>query len=297
MFQSVKTCPACESGSETLLGKLPGKAYEVGIERIRYPDGGIPLMRCTSCELVYKGTVPTKEFLRDVFSKQAKRYWLNVETFDVVASQLGSMFGKRFDLMDVGAWSGSLLAACAGAEGRRSGLDIVRHPTIDRTLRGEFIQGFIEDAALSWSKEPYDVVTLFDVLEHLYEPPKAFNNLEALIRPSGAAVIETGNIDVVDESQAWWYTRLFEHHMFWNPVSVRHMAAKHGFVVEQCERVQHKATGESLIPRAWRLFKAGLCWNGHRVWKSKIALFLLQRNANVVGNADHLRIVLRRSPA
>ncbi len=297
-FVSIAVCPACNCPKRELLGDLPGRSYELGRAIVPFPEGGIPLYRCEQCGLIYKGLLPSKQFLAEVVASEARFYWLNDETFDGIAPELASLVGENYDLIDVGAWSGGLLAACAGAGGRRSALDIVEHPDIAGALRGEFVHGFIEDQNLAWSENPYDVVTLFDVLEHLYEPNRAFANIRRFLRPGGVALVETGNSVIGDRLKdgptSWWYIRLFEHHMVWNAQSIRAAAERHGLVLERLDRVRHKAHGDALTARAWRLFRAGLCWNGQRVWRSKIGLYRLQRETRGVEEADHLRVVLRQ---
>jgi hypothetical protein len=245
--------------------------------------------------------LPEKRFLAELVEREGRYYWLNVESFEGVARELAGLFGQKYDLLDVGTWSGGLLRACEGAGGRRSGMDIVRHPEVGHVLRGEFVLGFVEDQELVWGQEHYDVVTMFDVLEHLYQPTKAFANVRRFLRHEGAAVIETGNSDVAADLDggpaSWWYIRLLEHHMVWNERSISAAAERYGFVVKSFDRVRHKAQDGAMVGRAWRLFKAGLCWNGQRVWRSKIALYRLQRDTRGGKEGDHLRVVLRNLTA
>lgn len=298
-FMSAPACPACSCPSRTLLGYLPGRAYAFGRVKIPFPESGIRLYQCEQCSLVYKGDLPPKECLAGIIKREARYHWLNAQTPDTIAQELANLFGANYDLIDVGAWSGGLLAACSAAGGRRSAIDVVQHPDLAGILRGEFVRGFIEDRGLAFSGETYDVVTMFDVAEHLYEPTAAFGNVCQLLRPGGVVVIETGNSDVFkgcrEKLATWWYIRLFEHHMVWNQQSFQAMAERHGLHVERIDPVQHKAHGGSWAARAWRLFRAGLCWNGHRVWTSKTSLLWLKRKAWVGSDGrDHLRVVLRR---
>jgi len=48
------------------------------------------------------------------------------------------------------------------------------YPT-ERKVSGEYISGFVDSEDLLLSGEPYDVVTMFDVLEHLYSPELALS--------------------------------------------------------------------------------------------------------------------------
>jgi SAM-dependent methyltransferase len=166
------------------------------------------------------------------------------------------MGGARFDLLDVGAASGGLLGVCEhhGIAGRRSALDVIRYPGIERHLSGEFIEGFLDDSLPGWSGEPYDVVTLFDVLEHLYDPVAAFENLRLLLRPNGLVFIETGNAASFWPQRIgiahWWYVRLLEHHLFWSRAPLERIAAAHGFRLVYWRAVRHKSRRHWLPPGA-----------------------------------------------
>src|SRR5262249_49912121 len=120
--------------------------------------------------------------------------------------------GPAYDLLDVGAAGGEFLRAAGQNRGRRSALDIVRFERLTVSDGGEFIAGLIDDPDLVWRGQPYDVVTVFDVLEHAYAPAAAMANLRALTKPGGIVVIETGDTDSVGltELRQWYYLAYFE---------------------------------------------------------------------------------------
>lgn len=295
----VGSCPACGYAGEHL-AKLPGGHYELGRAAVDFPPGGISLLRCGQCGLFYKGQVPDSSFLTKILATEAPYYWLSEEGFGAVATQLQDLVGAHYDLLDVGASSGGLLASVGSLAGRRSALDISYHSGLEGLLRGEFINGFIDAPNLDWSGAPYDVITLFDVLEHLYQPQQAFSNLSSLLKPGGYLVIETGNAQCAAQlasgPASWWYLRLLEHHVAWTPQALKRIAEYNGFSVESLNPVAHKASTSLSLGRAWRLLKAGLRSGGYRVWLSKVRLERLKRvnRANGDGQPDHLRVVMRK---
>ena len=254
-WRTVARCPSCGSDVCAARAGLPDRWYVFGAERIAYPDQGIELVECGGCGLFYKSAVPAPLFLADVFRRQAQAKWAHTHDFLSEAALLRRLRrGAPFDLLDIGAAGGELLAACAGdaSTKRRSALDIMRFSGIERHLRGEFMEGFLDDPLPAWSQEPYDVVTLFDVLEHLYEPRTAFENLRSLLRTDGLAFIETGNSARFwlrrSGIQHWWYVRLLEHHVFWSRRSIEQVAAAHGFRIVYWREVRHKSR-RNLLPR------------------------------------------------
>jgi hypothetical protein len=262
----VECCPACGEVGGTVRGTLPDRNYVFGTERVPLPSAGIAVIGCGACGLIYKSRVPTPAFLAGVFERQSGAKWVGTHDFSVEADTLRKLAGgTEFDLLDVGATDGALLKACfdSGVTGRRSALDVLRYPGIEAHLAGEFIEGFVDAPALTWSQDPYDIVTLFDVLEHLYQPRVAFENLRSLVRLDGLVFIETGNTENfwpryfgIDQ---WWYVRLIEHHIFWSRRSLENIAAAHGFEIVFWEEGRHKNRRQLLRRRlAIELLKVGL---------------------------------------
>lgn len=299
----VARCPACGETRRQSLGEIPERHYMFGAERVLMPRSGIQLYVCSRCTLVYKSPVPAPAFLAGLFERQMGQKWMSPQDYAPEVTALRDLCGREdFDLLDIGAAGGDLLAACADAkvEGRRSALDVANYPGLERALQGEFIQGFLDDPALRWSGEPYDVVTVFDVLEHLNRPFDAFSNLRTLVRPGGVVVIETGDTDSAWPRRfgvrRWWYARLIEHHVFWSRASLQYCAAGHGMEIVQWEQVRHKSRR--------RLGRAAIARDLAKAALYRLAPDGYARIAALLGKAgnqpcspfvrDHLRVTLRR---
>jgi ubiquinone/menaquinone biosynthesis C-methylase UbiE len=190
--------------------------------------------------------VPSKKYLSELLSQQTNNIWSDECYFRLEKGLIESLMAKpAFDLLDVGPAHGGLLKACNDSKGRRSGLDIVQHTGVDAYLRGEFIQGLLEEPTLVWQNEPYDIVTAFDVFEHLYHPTLAFTNLSRLVKKKGFVVLETGDVHSFWPSKfgvhEWWYVNLLEHHVFWSEHSLNILAHQNGFKVISFTRKRHKS--------------------------------------------------------
>ena len=300
----VASCPACGEAQRALRGAIAERVYLFGAEKVPIPDSGIQVYECARCALIYKSPVPDAAFLAGLFEREMGNKWFEPHDYAAEVAELRRLCGRwDFDLLDIGAAGGELLLACAnaGVAARRSALDVARYPGLERALRGEFIEGFLDNAALAWSGAPYDAVTVFDVLEHLNSPFTAFANLRTLVRPGGLLLIETG--DAESEWPArygvprWWYARLIEHHIFWSRAALEHCAAEHGMELLQWQPVRHKSRRELRAAAIARdLAKVGL----YRLMPDGYA-----RVASLFGKAgnqpcspyarDHFRAVLRRT--
>lgn len=247
-WRAIMRCPACGSDGFVARSGLPDRYCMFGSERIVYPEEGIAIVECNDCGLYYKSAVPAPAFLAELYRRHAQAKWSTAHDFAPEAGLLRRLRGSaRFDLLDVGAADGTFLAACgsAGITGRRSAFDVMPYAGIGQHLSGELMEGFLDGPLPAWSREPYDVVTLFDVIEHFYEPAVAFENLRSLLRAGGLILIETGNSASFWPRRAgidrWWYVRLLEHHVFWSRRSLGRIAGAHGFRIVHWREVRHKS--------------------------------------------------------
>lgn len=303
---SVESCPACEEQDTLELGKLALEEYQFGEERIPLPPEGIRLSECRNCGLVFKNTLPSPSFLAEVFGRQKGKVWAGDYDFSDEADLIREFLGNgKFDLLDIGASNGGLLKAFSKSGGRRSALDIVKHPGLEEWIRGEFIHGLAESGELSWSNEPYDVVGMFDIIEHFYDPQKAFINLRLLVKPEGFVIVETGDVHSRWPRKfgvhKWWYACLFPHHMFWTRSSIERLAVHHGFEVVEARRKQHKEqtakrfTGELLYPAEILQVLKSLMYEGAPESYKKLQELVGKPGVpprNVLSR-DHFQLVLR----
>lgn len=241
----LEQCPSCKTRKFQDLGALTIPFYGFGRLRLSLPPNGVRLRECLNCELVYKSTIPGIRLVSDLMTRES--IWTEEHPLESdVELILQHLKTSDFDLLDVGAAHGHLLKAMKSrTSGRISALDVVQYSGLDGTLRGEFILGQIEDAQLSWSEEPYDVVIASDVVEHLYAPEDAFKNFDRLVKEGGILCIETGNSDSEWPRKygvgRWWYASWVVHHLFWRETSLHKLAQRHAFELVATYRQKHKS--------------------------------------------------------
>ena len=137
------------------------------------------------------------------------------------------------------------------------------------------------DCLKKLKKESFDVITLFEVLEHLKDPLSLFKECHRILCSDGLLVIRTGNTDSWTfqyMKDRWKYFSIREHggHIsFFNPVSIRKLAERSGFTLTyiKTHRVCFYERGD--IPFIYyRLIKivsdllnapAALCGKGHEM--------------------------------
>jgi SAM-dependent methyltransferase len=223
------------------------------------PQG--PLKRCLKCgqlvsycsEDLYwksmdefddpKGTWPS--------GKAADR--LLRHTKQIVRSVQGFLGKKRGEirLLDVGCSNGAFISAAQSLGIRAAGVEPSAAPAQAAIESGlEVYQGFLQDIHLP--EASFDVVTLFEVIEHLKDPLSLFEECHRVLHKGGLLVIRTGNTDSWTahyRKERWEYFSISEHggHIsFFNPVSVGKLAERSGFSVERLKthRVSFYQKGE-----------------------------------------------------
>ncbi|MCX6185774.1 MAG: class I SAM-dependent methyltransferase, partial [Bacteroidetes bacterium] len=78
-------------------------------------------------------------------------------------------------------------------------------------------KGHIMLENLTYKETQFDVITAFDLVEHLYDTNEFFNNVNKLLKPNGKLIIFTGDIECWAFSKCkgkWWYLNYPEHVIF-----------------------------------------------------------------------------------
>jgi SAM-dependent methyltransferase len=140
----------------------------------------------------------------------------------------------EIDLLDVGCSSGAFLLVARDQGFKVAGVEPA--PAAVKTARGMGLiiyEGRIE--SLDLAGESYDVVTMFEVMEHVRDPITVLKECHRILRPRGIVVICTGNAEswtVKRMGEKWEYFDMEKHggHIsFFNPTSMRILAERTGF--------------------------------------------------------------------
>ncbi|MFC1587369.1 class I SAM-dependent methyltransferase [Planctomycetota bacterium] len=135
------------------------------------------------------------------------RYWERSEHLDVYDESQDIFFKELEDylpvlykyypgrglLLDVGCGTGEFLRLAQKDGWQVSGVEPA--PNIVEILRGKFAvpvyQGFFEKVEIA--SESIDCLTMWDVIEHLYDPGSALKKVSELLKPGGIFVFKTPN--------------------------------------------------------------------------------------------------------
>jgi SAM-dependent methyltransferase len=199
---------------------------------LRREDVRLSVYRCRSCDLVFLNPLPPAElgrgYFADAYSSERKTQNLYYDDafkervsrirLDVVEGHIGS----RGMLLDVGCGKGHFVAA-AGARGWTAwGVELdssacqqaVSHFKLD-TIR----QGSLDHPDLP---APFDVITLWDVIEHVPNPLQFLCDARDRLRDGGLLVIRTANIRSwrFDQDPYHWWAFGCDHRFYFGPRSL-----------------------------------------------------------------------------
>jgi SAM-dependent methyltransferase len=144
-------------------------------------------------------------------------------------------YKQRGQLLDIGCSNGSFLSAMKSENWNLAGVEISAASAEKARLASgaTVFTGDILNAPLA--PESFDVVTSFDVLEHLYQPRETMEKIAQWLKPGGIFYVVLPNLES-------WEARLFRSYWFglelprhlghFSPTSLRHLAHAAGLKEE-----------------------------------------------------------------
>jgi SAM-dependent methyltransferase len=273
----------------------------VGCLSLRVPTDIVlaegPLLRCSDCmQLVSqcteeryrqsmvefddpRGTLPGPD--------SAARY---AERMRKCLARIGSLLPRppgEIRLLDVGCSTGAFLTVARGMGFITEGVEPAPQAAHAAQAAGLRVhQGLLEEIALP--DRSFDVITLFEVIEHVGEILPIFRECHRILKPDGLLIISTGNADswaASFMSSRWEYFQIGRHggHVsFFNPFSVRLLAERSGFRIESIRThgMRFYEKGE-VHPVVYRL--------------AKIAAELMNLPSQLFGKGHDMLVCMRRA--
>lgn len=137
-------------------------------------------------------------------------------------------------LLDAGCGPGFFVQATNASGWQAAGVEVSQFAVgFARTQLGQNVwQGQVNDADLG--EKTYDVVTLWDVIEHLPDPAAALHALAARLRPGGLLALSTGDVGSLVarlSGSRWHLFTLPEHLWFHTRASLRRLLQQAGLSV------------------------------------------------------------------
>jgi SAM-dependent methyltransferase len=130
--------------------------------------------------------------------------------------ELISRFKQSGDILDIGCSSGGFLSTLKSSAWRLHGIEIAPN-VAERARLNTGAEIFVGDALNApFGRESFDVVTCFDVLEHVYEPKRFLELVLKWLKPGGIFYTTLPNIDSWEARifGSFWYALELPRHLF-----------------------------------------------------------------------------------
>ena len=227
---TARPCPTCGSANA----------------RLELEKDHMAVVRCAVCDLVYVSPTFDEAHYREVYASAEyqdivrdlgiKSHSYRVERFGIervgiMAAHLG---GERPRYLDVGCSTGFVVEAARDQGWEAVGLDLNPSAVAFGRSRGLDLRAVaLEDAGF----EPvsFDAVSLFDVLEHLFDPLRTLRACTRLLRRDGILFLYVPNYDSASRmlmgrnAHFIWPT----HHLnYYTPVTISDLMRREGLAAE-----------------------------------------------------------------
>jgi SAM-dependent methyltransferase len=156
-------------------------------------------------------------------------------------------------LLDVGCAQGELAATAAGLGLDVLGVDINTQAierARERVPQARFACGELESEVVGTE---WDIVTMFDFIEHVRRPRDTLSRAGAVMRPGGKLLVSTPRTGSVTHllSGRYWPQYREEHLVLFSETGLRWALADAGFSVESVVPTTKYTTGAYLLGQVW----------------------------------------------
>jgi SAM-dependent methyltransferase len=231
--------------------------------------GDFEVLRCRRCTGGFVSPLPERSEIPAIYDDRYGDGYLDGvmhgeafvrERYGLVESALGDVLPELVGrpvrrALDVGCGSGRFLACLREGGWQTVGVEISPRLAVfarDR-LALDVLQVEFLDVAPG---RPFDLVTMFHIVEHFIDPIAALRHARSLLRPGGALFVETPNWESIGarlRGPRWSHFIPPEHVVFLGPRSIRRLAESSGFSTLLCRTtVPPIVESVSRLPRLLR---------------------------------------------
>jgi SAM-dependent methyltransferase len=211
------------------------------------------MVRCPSCGLVFQDPQPSEERLAETYYHDAafadalfgelRRITLDNAEHKRTLLEDAGVLKPGMRVLDVGSSSGAWLEVAAAAGMRAVGVEIGEETSARARDRGLDVRtGTLEQALPELAGEGFDLITFWDVLEHLRDPRHELELAHRLLAPDGLVAATFPNVEglypqltyrlIARRTGVWEYPELPVHLYDFSPASASRLFAGQGFDVE-----------------------------------------------------------------
>jgi SAM-dependent methyltransferase len=303
----LEPCPIC--------GQVGAEEWLHAPDRLHGRHEQYMLLRCPTCSLVWTSKPP----------KPAEMHRHYTDSYDKLISATGENSPQRWrdrnaalaphkqagTLLDLGCSSGAFLQSLSGKGWELFGIEMSAESAKQARAKtgANIFVGDILDA--QFPPASFDVITCFDVFEHLYEPRRVMAKVAEWLKADGIFYVLVPNVDAAEARvfRSYWHGLELPRHLFhYSPASLKFLAESAGMHQVSLETRRNPAVGTSLryvwddvfravgISRTAAAYRgeASLPWRAARKIVRMTILRALLAMAPVVGGGESIHAIFRK---
>lgn len=224
-----RACPVCGETKTTALFDKSGGTY----------------VKCQACTMVYTNPVFTedalKTYYRDLDTGQGEIV-VNESAFYREIYQRGlqaiSKYQQKSTLLDLGCSTGFFLDLAKGAGWTTSGIELGTAEAEVAKQKGHIV--YTEPIEQLKFEQPFDVITLWDVFEHIPDGKAFLRTLGSRLNTGGLVFMQIPSSDALAAKVLRKECHMFdglEHTNLYNPSTIKQIAGACGFEVVDLQSV------------------------------------------------------------
>jgi len=259
-FFEYSGCPVCKSKKFIKKHRIEYTSKKtlslLGIENS--PD--IYLNRCNNCHHHFANPRIKSELMDRYYSEINSEYYVlsdsepkdNLKNEHKRIVRLVERYRSEGNILEIGTGYGHLLKKFGESRWIRYGVEPSPHAAgiAKRVSHLNVINSFFSDQTFSGIQ--FDVILMFDLIEHLSNPGQMLQRIEFYLKPGGIIVIGTGNIKSLNariSGSNWSYFGSYEHISFFSIKSLTFLLRGNGWQVNKIIKTSYRGNPLSNITR------------------------------------------------
>lgn len=259
-------CPLCHSHSPTLL--YPAKTSEVDTvyavtKKQIHHHGNI--VQCHECALAYvvdKDIVLTSEqsyITSPVDSVYETEQDGRKKTNRVVLETIRKSKPVPGRLLDVGCYTGLFVESAQQIGYDAYGIEPSHAAVAHAHKRGldSVVQGTVDQMGSHYKDDSFDVITMFDVIEHVTNPLETIQMVKKKLAPGGLLVISTPDFSSVLSrvQKSSWHAIVLQHLYYFSKQNLIRLVEQVGFTTSATKRLTRYFSVAFLVSSVVERFK------------------------------------------
>ena len=220
IYQKIK-CNICGGDDYKIIIRPKKKMGNKSISVFRSTRGFQQIVRCNKCGLVYVNPRVDSKVLANLYLKEDNSIYIKntkdrTDTFRKNLNIINSFCQKKGNILDIGTATGLFLKIAKDDGWKSYGVEVNKAAVIyaNEKYEANVKLGTLKKA--KFNDNFFDVITMWDVLEHMPDPNKELEEIYRILKPGGFLIINYPDFSSVTAKifgSKWWF--IFLSHLFY----------------------------------------------------------------------------------